>query len=70
MNGPQHFKAAEHLLDMAEDEPEVSAITGSLLGAAQVHATLALAAATAAEQATRWDGDEAHERTRGWAGVA
>lgn len=43
---------------------------GNLIAAAQVHATLALAAATAATQATAYDGDEQHHRSRGWAGVA
>jgi hypothetical protein len=42
----------------------------ALLAKAQVHATLALAAATAASQATAYDGDEHGGRSRGWAGVA
>jgi hypothetical protein len=50
------------------DRGEVNTI-GNALAAAQVHATLALAAATAAEQATAYDGDETHARSRGWAGA-
>jgi hypothetical protein len=42
----------------------------ALLEKAQVHATLALAAATAADQANAYDGDELGARSRGWAGVA
>ena len=63
MTGPEHYREAERLVTM----------TGAdilALMAAQVHATLALAAATAAEQATAYDGDEQHQRSRGWAGVA
>ena len=41
-----------------------------ILLAAQVHATLALAAATASSQANAYDGDEDGSRSRGWAGVA
>lgn len=46
MNGPEHYAAAERLLDSADaaaGEPGAA----SNLAAAQVHATLALAAATA-----------------------
>lgn len=72
MNGPEHYAEAEHLLNHAEENalehsPEWYA---NAVAAAQVHATLALAAATAAGQATAYDGDERHERSRGWAGVA
>lgn len=61
MTGPEHYKEAERLLSTGSPDAEPRA---------QVHATLALAAATAATQATAYDGDEDHARTRGWAGVA
>jgi len=45
MTGPEHFRAAETLLAEAESQPgEASARN---MAAAQVHAVLALAAATA-----------------------
>lgn len=47
MNGPAHYQAAEALLDLAETEPEASDLTSYYMAAAGVHATLALAAATA-----------------------
>lgn len=45
MSGPQHFQEAEQLLSKAEHEQNEGTKT-SLLAAAQVHATLALVAAT------------------------
>jgi hypothetical protein len=45
-------------------------VTDMRIAAAQVHATLALAAASAASLATAYDGDESYARSRGWAGVA
>ncbi|WP_406467089.1 hypothetical protein [Streptomyces sp. NBC_01594] len=48
MTGPEHYRAAEKLLDHAFGiEDRGSAEDVSLLAEAQVHATLALAAATA-----------------------
>lgn len=61
MTGPEHYREAERLLETGSPDAEVRA---------QVHATLAVAAATAASQATLWDGDEDHSRSRRWAGVA
>lgn len=46
MTGREHLNAAEGLLDLAETEPEASALTAYYTAAAQVHATLAGAAAT------------------------
>lgn len=74
MTGPEHFTAAERCLEVVSllatkeisDNPDVVALN---LQIAQVHATLALAAATAASQATAYDGDEMHQRSREWAGV-
>jgi hypothetical protein len=74
MTGPEHYREAERLLAEADVPPQQRAEPGwltadELVVAAQVHATLALAAATAAGQATAYDGDEHGGRSRGWAGV-
>ena len=47
MTGPEHYEHAEMLLDMASDEDFGTEAEQSRFTAAQVHATLALAAATA-----------------------
>jgi len=47
MTGPEHYTAAEELMTDAEQIAEQGGDIGHLLTAAQVHATLALAAATA-----------------------
>ena len=47
MNGPQHYLEAERLLKSAAANFLRNGKAGSALEAAQVHATLALAAATA-----------------------
>ena len=51
MDGPQHYLAAERLLNEAETDEISSALDESRvslkIGLAQVHATMALAAATA-----------------------
>jgi hypothetical protein len=48
MTGPEHYLAAEKLLEEMQEHPSSSINkTESLMGQAQVHATLALAAATA-----------------------
>lgn len=73
MTGPEHYRDAEYLLAKLPDHgtnPDTGLDRAETLTAAQVHATLALAAATAAAQATAYDGDERHERSRGWSGVA
>ncbi|OLT36737.1 hypothetical protein BJF79_30670 [Actinomadura sp. CNU-125] len=45
MTGPEHYQRAEELLDRSDgDDPETAAVR---VAQAQVHATLALAAATA-----------------------
>lgn len=71
MNGPEHYRRAEQLEQLAVQQWEKGQPLWQLtMQQAQVHATLALAAATAANQATAYDGDEHHSRSRGWAGVA
>lgn len=69
MTGPEHYAEAERLLEQVASTPADDG-TRDVLAAAQVHATLALTAATAAGQATAYDGDETNDRSRGWAGVA
>ncbi len=51
MTGPEHYRLAERLLDKAADQIMDSGTERSLLARARVHATLALAAATAIPQA-------------------
>lgn len=55
MNGPEHYAAAERLLDAATAEGVEPGEPGQVsnLAAAQVHATLALAAATALTWSTK-----------------
>lgn len=79
MNGPEHYREAERLMEVAQQELRGYAGSDDSRGEtyhlhhsawaqrqAQAHATLALAAATAANLATAWDGDEDHSRTRTW----
>jgi len=49
VTGPEHYRAAEELLaEIKDGDPDASHTAAALLlGMAQVHATLALAAATA-----------------------
>lgn len=47
MNGPQHYREAERRLLMAWEEDRVPEDVAHLVAEAQVHATLAVAAATA-----------------------
>lgn len=47
MNGPEHYAAAESYLELACNTDEGEHLEGFRLAAAQIHATLALAAATA-----------------------
>lgn len=52
MNGPEHYQEAERLLTVADGDPsqnwptQTGEFKADLLSAAQVHATLALVAAT------------------------
>lgn len=66
MTGPEHYREAEALLDSVEDRgfgPEPDHIQTAWLSAAQVHATLALAAATAELDAYDSGGGSATGRT-------
>lgn len=56
MNGPQHYAEAERLTELAtEGLPTLQ--HAAVIAEAQVHATLALAAATADQIASRGPGD-------------
>ena len=71
MTGPEHYRTAEKLLALTESpdaSPETHLFVGRILAAAQVHATLALAAATAYPALTDYDG--AVDTATAWAGVA
>jgi hypothetical protein len=62
VTGPEHYREAERLIALAEenwthDEAEHDAV----LRNAQVHATLALAAATVDQTASRGAGDTTHD---------
>lgn len=46
MNGPEHYAEAERLLLLAAGSPDPAGAGGRLVAQAQVHATLAQAAAT------------------------
>jgi predicted HicB family RNase H-like nuclease len=74
MNGPEHYREAERLLEQAEidarDPMRKYQEDANVIAAAQVHATLALAAATAYPAVKDWCGDEDGSVSRGWTGVA
>lgn len=64
MNGPEHYAEAERLAELAMS-PAGLAMTSDgfdVVGAAQVHATLALAAATAASRTT-WTSSDNYTAT-------
>ena len=69
MTGPDHFRASERLLGrtVKELDAEQCALT---LAEAQVHATLALAAATAYPAIWEHLGDENNITARAWAAAA
>lgn len=65
MNGPQHYAEAERLLTESRAIPanydETNPVAALLLADAAVHATLALAAATAMNGLDRMDEDDFRE---------
>lgn len=68
MTGPEHYrKAEEHLAEAAEAAPDTP-WERSHLAAAQIHATLALAAATALIDGT--PPSDSHTAYRAWKQVA
>lgn len=74
MTGAEHYREAERLLVQADQDvsANMAFTTGEqksdVLAAAQVHATLALTAATAYPAARDYYGDESRA-TQEWAGV-
>ena len=74
MTGPEHYLEAERLLGAVEKTPDAGGEAAEYcrqeLAAAQVHATLALAAATAYPAVRDYWGDEDLDTPREWAGVA
>ena len=74
MNGPDNYVEAGRLLVDVERTPdqygEAAEYCRQQLAAAQVHATLALAAATAYPAVRDYWGDEDLDTPREWAGVA
>lgn len=64
MTGPEHYREAEQLLG-ARRSGESAAEAASRLAEAQIHATLALAAATALAQSAGDDGHRAWQRATG-----
>ena len=74
MNGPDNYVEAGRLLADVERTPdqygEAAEYCRQQLAAAQVHATLALAAATAYPAVRDYWGDEDLDTPREWAGVA
>jgi len=73
MNGPEHYRKAESLVagarKFAEEHTDAVDKVRATLACAQVHATLALAAATAYPAVVTYTGDERGEESRGWAQV-
>ncbi|MBA2696959.1 MAG: hypothetical protein H0U62_14235 [Actinobacteria bacterium] len=73
MSGTQHYREAERLLVEVDKTPdqwgEAAEYCRQQLTAAQVHATLALAAATAYPAVRDYWGNET-DTSREWAGVA
>ena len=70
MNGPEHYREAERLLETAaldfdSQKRWVRRAAAHALAASQVHATLALVAATVDQTAARGPGDFSEE----WSGV-
>lgn len=66
MTGPEHYTRAEQLLREVRDGHQEGTDVAAILAAAQVHATLALAAATALPQQRMM----ALAEYKAWAGVA
>lgn len=69
-SGPHHYQVAEELLAQAIDRANIPAmgVQAQLVATAQVHATLALAAAAAWPAVVAWTGDESADG-HGWSGV-
>jgi hypothetical protein len=68
--GPEHYKEAEEFLKLAKSEKYGSDQESYHLRAAQVHATLALAAATALTHDSPYWVDATEREGSGWEKVA
>jgi len=68
MTGPEHYQEAERRLLMAWEEDSTRERSTHLVAEAQVHATLALAAATALVDET--PRSDSHSEYRAWSNVA
>lgn len=68
MTGPEHYEAAELLLDLASEDELGSDSERFHVAKAQAHATLALAAASANRAVVDYAGNESGDG-RGWAAV-
>jgi hypothetical protein len=70
MTGPEHYRAAEFYVTRAEnhltEDPRDMEIAKVAMGIAQVHATLALAAATAEPIAQEYNGREDVSIPQAW----
>lgn len=64
MGGPEHYRRAEALLDQAHGADNSEGYADYLVAKAQVHATLALAAATAQPIVDRYV--ESDDDSRAW----
>ncbi|WP_445520521.1 hypothetical protein [Streptomyces sp. NEAU-174] len=70
MTGPEHYREAERLLAEADNIAEQGGDMGEMIAAAQVHATLAQAAATAGHMAvTAYIGECSGLDVEEWAGA-
>lgn len=69
MNGPEHYAAAEELLARVSDRDVEIHLGNATIAAAQVHATLALAAAQAEPLVQQWHGGEDTKVIRAWVEV-
>ncbi|MFL4904630.1 hypothetical protein ACJ6WF_15950 [Streptomyces sp. MMS24-I2-30] len=70
MNGPEHYTRAEQLLREVRDGHQEGTDVAAILASAQVHATLALAAATALNDNAADAGGLPLEDFRAWAEAA
>lgn len=66
MSGPEHYAYAEQLLQDAMEWTAQDHEQAALIAEAQVHATLALVAATAQPQRDAWYGTKNTEDSRLW----
>lgn len=66
MTGPEHYREAERLLGLVAQEGTPVPLSNAYTAHAQVHATLALAAATIEPAVSRWNGSEDDATIKAW----